>query len=314
MNTDRDMTRIVQSWLRRDEHESADQVLDDVLALLDATPQRRPWRPARRSADMNRVAKVAIAAAAVVVVAVVGINLLPTPGGVGGPTATVTTTVTLSPSPSPSPAEPVFPPAGPLAAGTHWMTRGLSREGPGFCCGGTRLSFEVPGGWHSAQPGFIDKDGGPGPDGASLLFWDFRPAGVYADPCAHRIRPVDGTSAAELAAAVATVPGTKLVSGPSTVSVDGRYSRRVTITIPLDARCPAGDGGFYLWYALGGRGSPCDGIAPCPRYPTELGVTIRVWIVDLGGSLLFIEAESYKDAGPNVEQEIQAIINSIRFD
>src|SRR3970040_1990973 len=84
MSTERDMTRIVRSWLRTDEHESADRVLDHVLAQLNATPQRRSWWPARRIADMNNVAKLAIAAAAVVVVAVVGINLLPAGGGVGG--------------------------------------------------------------------------------------------------------------------------------------------------------------------------------------------------------------------------------------
>ena len=45
-----DTTRIVRSWLRMDEHESADRVLDVVLDSLDATPQRRPWWPARRIA------------------------------------------------------------------------------------------------------------------------------------------------------------------------------------------------------------------------------------------------------------------------
>ena len=64
MATERDVTRIVQSWLRTDEHESADRVLDNVLALLDATPQRRSWWPARRFADMNITAKLATAAAA----------------------------------------------------------------------------------------------------------------------------------------------------------------------------------------------------------------------------------------------------------
>ena len=51
MDTERDVTRIVRSWLRTDEHESADRVLDNVLALLDATPQRRSWWPARRIAQ-----------------------------------------------------------------------------------------------------------------------------------------------------------------------------------------------------------------------------------------------------------------------
>ena len=93
MHTEQDVSRIVRSWLRVDEHESADQVLAIVLDSLDATPQRRPRWPARRIATMNTTAKFAIAAAAVVVVAVVGINLLPSTGGVGGTAA--------SPSPTP---------------------------------------------------------------------------------------------------------------------------------------------------------------------------------------------------------------------
>jgi hypothetical protein len=43
-------------------------------------------------------------------------------------------------------------------------------------------------------------------------------------------------------------------------------------------------------------------------------VTIRVWIVDVDGTRLFIEAESYKGAGPEVEQAIQQIVDSIRFE
>ncbi len=304
MNTERDVTRIVRSWLRTEEYESADRVLANVLAQLDTTPRRRSWWPARRFADMNTYAKLAIAAAAVVVVAVVGLNLLPARGGVGGPapTATPTPTPTPSPSPSSSPSLAVFPPPGTLAAGTHSMTRG-----------GVRLSVTVPAGWHSGAPAFINKDTGVGPDGASFLFWDPDPAGVYANPCAHRISPVPGTSAADLATAVATMPDIKLVSPPSDVTVGGRAAKHLVLTVPKDAKCPAGDGGFYLWYAEG-AGSPCGDAGPCPRYPTALGVTIRVWIIDVNGKRLFIEAESYEGAGPDVGQEIQRIVDSIRFD
>ncbi len=121
MSADRDMTRIVRSWLRTDERESADRVLDNVFALLDATPQRQPWWPARRIADMNSIAKFAIAAAAVVVVAVVGINMLPAGnGGVGGPAVSPSPSPSPSPQPSSSPSAAVtFPPEGPLAIGTH---------------------------------------------------------------------------------------------------------------------------------------------------------------------------------------------------
>ena len=84
MHPEASVTHIVRSWLRADEHESADRVLGNVLAALDTTPQRRSWGPARRITDMNNFAKLGIAAAAVVVGAVIGINLVPASGGVGG--------------------------------------------------------------------------------------------------------------------------------------------------------------------------------------------------------------------------------------
>jgi hypothetical protein len=86
MTADRDTTRVVRSWLRTDEHESADRVLATVLSRLDATPQRRSMWPSRRFALMNRLVLAATAAAAVLVVAVVGYNLLPRASGPGGPT------------------------------------------------------------------------------------------------------------------------------------------------------------------------------------------------------------------------------------
>jgi hypothetical protein len=103
MSAERDTTRIVRSWLRVDEHESADRVLQIVLAGLDATPQRRSWWPARRSAQMNRLVLTAGAAAAVLLVAILGYNLLPR-GGVGTqPTPAPTPTATPSPSPTAAP-------------------------------------------------------------------------------------------------------------------------------------------------------------------------------------------------------------------
>jgi hypothetical protein len=102
MSTERDTTRIVRSWLRTDEHESADRILDIVLDQLDTTPRRRSWWPAWRFANMNTYAKLAIGVAAAVVIAVVGINLLSRSSAVGGPNVAPTT----QPSPSAAPASP----------------------------------------------------------------------------------------------------------------------------------------------------------------------------------------------------------------
>ena len=95
MSQERDVTRLFRSWIREDQHESADQVLGAVLDRLDTTPQLRSWWPARRSNRMNGFAKLLAAAAAVLLVAVVGYQFLPAQGGVGGEP-------TIAPSPSPS--------------------------------------------------------------------------------------------------------------------------------------------------------------------------------------------------------------------
>jgi hypothetical protein len=98
MSTDHDTTRIVRSWLRTDEHESADRVLDAVLDQLDTTRQRRAtWWPARRITTLNNTTKLALTAAAVVLVAFLGITYL-VPGGanLGGPDPTTAPSPTTS--------------------------------------------------------------------------------------------------------------------------------------------------------------------------------------------------------------------------
>jgi hypothetical protein len=294
MTTERDVTRIVRSWLRTDEHESADRVLETVLVRLDTTRQRRSWWPTRRYADMHTYAKLAIAAVAVVAVAVVAINLLPASGGVGGgPAVSPSPSATTLPSPSPTSAA-VFPPAGKLAIGRHSMT-----------IEGVPFSFNVPTSDWISHDGFgIDKSTGKTPAGAGFIFWvDDTPTGVFADPCAGVQAPPIGPSAADLAAAVAKVPGTDLVSGPSDVTVGGRPAKHVVLTVREDVHCAAND--FYLWYA------PTPGIA---RYATALGSTISVWIIDVDGTLVWIDGETYKGAGPGPGQELQQIVDSIQFE
>ena len=141
-----------------------------------------------------------------------------------------------------------------------------------------------------------------GPQGAeAIIYWTGFPEGDYADPCAPLGLPAR-LSAADLAAAVATAPGTELVTGPSDVSVGGRSAKHVVLTVREDVGCDPGY--FYTWNDIFGG-------ALWPK--TSVGDTIRVWIVDVDGTLLFIAGET-TDAGFGLEQEIQQIIGSIRFD
>ncbi len=301
MHSETDVALIVRSWLRTDEHESADRVLDDVLALLDATPQRRPVWSARRIADMNTYAKLLVAAVTVAIVAVVGINLLPA-GGVGG------LPVAASPSPSPAPTPSgiaigspaptvIFPPAGPLTAGRHTLTEG-----------GTQFSIRMPDGWSSSGANCsscVTNDGwlqrGPettDPGSVWAPVWNVD--GVVADPCTRTAGPSVQT-VTELANAVASLPGTDLVTAPEDVTVGGHPAKHVVIKVRNDIACPPGQ--FFMW-----------GVGGVFRFATGLGETNRVWIVDVNGTRFWFEAETYKGASPELDQEIQDMVDSIQFE
>ena len=108
-----------------------------------------------------------------------------------------------------------------------------------------------------------------------------------------------GRSAAALAAAVSTAPGTKLVKGSSDVSLGGHHATHIVLTVRESVGCDPGF--FYTWRDVYGG----------PLWPmTKASDTIRVWIVALNGTRLFIAAAT-KAGG--LEKDIQQIVQSIRF-
>jgi hypothetical protein len=302
MTTDRDTTRIVRSWLSSDEHESADNVLDTVLDLLDATPQRRAWWPAWRIAQVNTYAKLAAAVAAVVVLAVIGLVLFPrsttSVGGVQSPSAPPAVSPSEAPSlaassAGPSSAAATFPPDGALAQTRHAMVRE-----------GVDLSIAITGpGWSAGQGYFIDKGAGFNAAASALLFWPTTPDNIYSNPCAETpMSPAPATTAAGLAAAVTKVPGTTVVSGPTDVTVGGSPGKHVVIRIP--DTLPCAPEAFHLWY---------DAATVNGRYAQAAGETVYVWIIDHDGTLVWIDGETYKGADPARARELQQIVDSIQF-
>jgi hypothetical protein len=305
MDSGQDITRIVRSWLSTDEHESADRVLGIVLAQLGTTQQRRSWWPVRRIADMNSVAKFAIGAAAVALVAVAGLAVLrPTVGPGPGRVASPSLATTPSPGPtsasSPSARADVFPSAGPIPPGRQRFSEDE-----------IVFSFAVPDGWSSsgfecagcAGPGGWLTRGVEGtPTGAWLLIWSVD--GVSSDPCGVGAAPV-AASAVELADAVAALPGTDVVTAPEDVTVGGRPAKHVVITVPDDIDCAPRQ--FDMWYV----GNADFHVF---RWATALKQTNRVWILDVDGKHFWFEVETYDGASPELEQEIQEIVDSIQFE
>jgi hypothetical protein len=183
---------------------------------------------------------------------------------------------------------------------------------------GVTFSFRVPttvhegGDWERFSSIPTDKSaGGPislnrsivGPQGAeAIIFWTSFPDGDYADPCARLLSQKVGSSAADLAAAVATAPGTELVTGPSNVTLGGRPAKHVALTVREKVGCDPGF--FYSWRDVNGGAL---------WRTTGVGDTIRVWIVDVDRRRLFIEAATTKQAVGGLRQEAERIVESIRF-
>ena len=196
---------------------------------------------------------------------------------------------TQSVSLPPSPAEGA--PIGRANVGRHVLT-----------VGDVPLSFRMPApGWERFGRISLNKSI-LGPQGAeAMLYWSSFPEGDRADPCGTLVKSPIGPSAADLADAVATAPGTELVKA-SDMTVGGRPARRVILTVREPHRCNPGF--FFTWQDVKGG-------AFFPR--TTVGDTIRVWIVDVRGTRLFFAAVTTEQSDSELERQIRAIIGSIRF-
>jgi hypothetical protein len=297
VSTDRDVTRIVRSWLEEGATTLPDRVLDDVLDRVPATPQRRSNWPARRASEMNNFARLAIAAAAVVVVAIAGYNLLPRSSGPGGlPTPTPTQTPTQTPTPTPVPT-PTALKDGSLEAGAYVAHPfPAPNDSIGF-------TFNVPEGWQGAWPGaVIPTAGTAGPAGAAMAF--IQVTGLFSDPCHGNQAgaptvPV-GTTVDELVGAFAGQTAYD-VTPATDVTLGGYSGKQMDLQLPSDVDFAACDGGaFWVW----------DG----PPYAQGPGNRWHLWILDVEGLRVVILAQDFATTSAEDQAELLAIVDSIRIE
>jgi hypothetical protein len=322
MSTDRDVTRIVRSWLDEGATALPDRVLDAVLDQVPATSQRRSLRPAWRYREMNNALKLAIAAAAVVVVALVGINLLPRSGGVGGsgqtPSPSPAPSLTASPSPSPSSAQAEFP-EGPLAAGTYTIQPFSGQFG--ICMGqagctesaadnSIRVTLTVPDGWAGIGNTLwraVENNSPPG--GASLMFsrgpWlhsseRFCQPGTGAAPNIST-----GTTVAEFVDALVEHPDLDLTS-PVDVTLGGYSGKYLELQAPANIATnqdnpePGECAYYFVWepgiYAQG---------------PNHLW---HIWVLDVDGVRVVVRSDTYPGTTAAVKAQLTAIVDSIQIE
>jgi hypothetical protein len=319
MTPERDPDRLIHHFLLEGTERLNDQVYDEVRAVIEQRRQRvviGPWR----MPNMNRFVPIGVAAAAIIVVLVVGSQLLgpATPGGVGA-APTTQPTATAKPSPTataaPSPAESsawLGIPAGPyvISAGDDPLQATVDIASPGW----------------SWVPDFDavskDDDGLDPPEtvGATMLVSQW-PAGtgfdVYGDPC-HWSTTIPETPAStpdEIATALAA-QASRDATTPVDVTVGGYAGKTLTLHVPMSYQLPEAsreeefascDLAQFGSYAAQGDTEPT-------RNHQGPGQIDELWILDVDGAIVIIDAMYGPAAPADLVAEVRAIANSATFE
>jgi hypothetical protein len=230
MSADRDVTRIVRSWLHEDTHEDADRILNLVLDEIDTTPQRRPGWLARRFPSLNtNIVRLGVAAAAIVLAVILGINYFSAPNVGNDPDASPSPSAAASAAASPKPLPTVL--GTPLSPGTYFLTSfpvQLTVEVP---------TFEPPAEWVAGC-----SDGGvleqsvctKSTPTANVMAIGFPVVdNVVADPCGsgELLDPPIGPTVDDLVSAIANLAGFGTTT-PLDIKVDGFDGKQFTVTAP----------------------------------------------------------------------------------
>jgi hypothetical protein len=329
VSTDREVTRVVRSWLEEGVTALPDRVLDPVLDQLPATPQRRaPW-PARRFGVMNTTSRLAAVAGAVAVIAVAALIAFPRVSGPGqsqpstAPSASpIASPFAAVPSASSSAAASSSPsgslgqlPTGVIPVGTYVMTPFAGAHSKVKVCleppqpGCTepaadnvraesiRLTLTVPDGWTSPETGNVWLAGKDftAPDGAGLFIG--RGAWLLTDPCQNGKDPdiPVGPTVNAFATALAAHPILD-TSAPINVSLGGYSGKYIDLHVPSDY-------------------SRCDVYRPWEPGLFAQGPSSEwhLWILDVDGIRVVIQSMDYAATSAQNRAELQAIVDSIRI-
>ena len=293
MNVGPDVERRISAWLADEASTRApDRILPATFERTRRTNQRR-FGAAWRTITVNRTWQLATAAVVGVVIIGLGAVWLGGPPGIGGP----------SPTPSPTPSPLPYPTSGLVEPGSYVL------ELPGV----PAITLTVPAGWEFGGAGGPVKNDGTA-RALGLSSWIV--GNIYADPCQWGdglLEPPVGTSVDDLADALAKQP-MRNGTTPTAVTVDGYDGKYLELTIPADldfatcSKVPGASastpGAFVSW--VGPAGDDYMGFA-------GPGSHDRVWILDVDGVRLVLDATDFPQATAADRAELQSIIDSIQI-
>jgi hypothetical protein len=220
---------------------------------------------------------------------------------------------TVATSPSGSPADGASPsPAAlggverPLDPGTYRLDLDqLAGGGTGF----PSFLVTVPDGWHTFDGWNVYRPrSGSSADPVAAQFWDVDQ--VFGHPCqwdGTLFQP--GPTVDDLAKALVDIPLRKATK-PIDVTLDGYAGMYLEWSVPADldfSKCDA-DGDEHQFQSWTAKGWAHD------RFQQGPGQVDRLWILDIDGSRLVIDAFSMPSATAEQRAELLSLVNSIRFE
>ena len=299
MTPQHDLDQQLNAFLREGPTELPSESFDAVRDRTEQTQQRvivGPWR----LPEMNKLFTFGLGAAAVVVVLVVGAQFFGSRSNVGSGG---------EPSPTPSPtATPAPTPQGFLPEGPHNLwSRDL----------GVTISVTIPAPGWNGEPGegtLVKNDNIDAPDGAGLIVFGHTndllvglgDVYVYGDPCHWASTKPDTpvTTVDEAVAALVNQPS-RDASTPVDVTVDGHAGKYITLHVPDDAVFSDCDQGEFRTFVEGDESA---------RYHQDPGQFDLLWVLDVNGELVIMDAGYYEGTPESVLDELGAIMESATLD
>jgi hypothetical protein len=197
----------------------------------------------------------------------------------------------------------------PIPAGSHTLNvLGTDSE--------PRISVVVPNDWYDAKGFFVIKypaTGMPAPV-LGVSVWDV--AKVFRDPCQWHDQEVDpGPGVDDLVAALVAQP-MRNATKPIDVTLAGYPGRYLEWSVPVEMKSSA-PAEFDDCYADPSDGQhnfmSFTGNGIGNRFQQVPGQVDRLWVLDVDGHRLLVDATYSPDTSPTDRQQLQQIVESLRF-
>ena len=192
-----------------------------------------------------------------------------------------------------------------LKAGTHVLDL-VARDQVGVGPGPAhmpRIQITLPDGWFNYKGVAVGKGRKFRPK-TFVFFWDV--AEVYPRPCKWAFKSMidPGRDVEGLASALAKQP-LRNATAPTDTEFAGFRAKYLELSVPTNIDFDDCDEGFFESWTANGWASD--------RYQQTPGQVDRIWILDVNGERLVIDASYLPEATPQDRTELERVVDSIRF-